>query len=459
MTHRLRSFGSVVLLALVATTLLATAQPQSPQPSAASNHVVIISLDGFRGAALADESLPVPTLRRLAARGAVAKGMRPVNPTVTWANHTSMITGVTPARHGVIFNGLLIRKPGVPPVVEPWRDKKEMVHVPTLYDVAHDRGLTTAQVDWVAIWNAPTVTWEFRERPDPRGQIAREMVGAGLVPQQAVDDFAAKNIVFRDHVWTAAAAHIIREHRPNLMMFHLLTLDSVQHRYGPGTLAATATMAHLDSQVAEIVQAVESAGLSDRTTFFIVSDHGFKTVRRQIMPNAAFLKAGLLQAVDGKITKADVYQVPEGGTALVYLTAPDPGGRLLARAKQALAGVEGIDRIVEPAEYASFGLPSPADSDQMGALFLTAKEGYAFAAGAGDQVVADAAEGGLGAHGYVSTDPDLQALFIASGRDIKPGVTLESVANIDLAPTMARLLGIDLKGVDGRVLGEILADR
>ena len=78
----------------------------------------------------------------------------------------------------------------------------------------------------MAIWNAPTVTWEFRERPDPQGAIAREMIGAGLVSQEAVENFASKNIVFRDHVWTAAAAHIIREHRPHLMMFHLLTLDS-----------------------------------------------------------------------------------------------------------------------------------------------------------------------------------------------------------------------------------------
>ena len=46
--------------------------------------------------------------------------MRPVNPTVTWPNHTTLITGVTPAKHGVLFNGLLRRDPGVPPVVEPW---------------------------------------------------------------------------------------------------------------------------------------------------------------------------------------------------------------------------------------------------------------------------------------------------------------------------------------------------
>src|ERR687898_3572032 len=99
----LRSCAISLTLALSATLVL-TAQTR-PGPEGA-NHVVLISLDGFMPAAMFDESVPLPTLRRLAAQGAVAKGMRPVNPTVTWANHTSMVTGVTPAKHGVIFNGL-----------------------------------------------------------------------------------------------------------------------------------------------------------------------------------------------------------------------------------------------------------------------------------------------------------------------------------------------------------------
>jgi predicted AlkP superfamily pyrophosphatase or phosphodiesterase len=457
MRHRLFRSVSVVLLLALSATLLLTAQTR-PGPDGA-NHVVIISLDGFMASAMVDESVPLPTLRRLAAQGATAKGMHPVNPTVTWANHTSMITGVTPAKHGVIFNGLLVRAPGVPPRVEPWRDKSEMVHAPTLYDIAYGQGLTTAQVDWVAIWNAPTITWEFAERPDPQGKIAREMIGAGLVSSEAVENFEAKSIVFRDYVWTAAAAHIIREHRPHLMMFHLLTLDSMQHRYGPGTLAATSALAYLDAQVATIVQAVEQAGLTGRTTFVIVSDHGFKTVRRQIMPNAAFLKAGLLEVTDGKVTAAQAYLMSEGGTALVYLTVPDPEGQLLARAKAALTGIEGLDKIIEPADYPSYGLPSPATSDQVGALLLTAADGYSFSTAADGEVVADAREGSLGAHGYVSTDPELQALFIASGRGIKAGVTLDSMNTIDLAPTMARLLGLELKDVDGRVLTEILTEQ
>jgi predicted AlkP superfamily pyrophosphatase or phosphodiesterase len=452
-----RSSRRAFLLAAVLFSMPAGARPA--QNDSRANHVVIISLDGFKASSLTDPTLPLPALRRLIKAGATARTMRPVNPTVTWANHTAMVTGNTPAKHGVVYNGLLVRDPGMPPRVEPWRDKKDMVRVPTLYDVAHAAGLTTAQVDWVAIWNAPTVTWEFRERPDPKGIIAAEMVRAGTVTQDDVDTFASKNIVYRDFVWTQAAAQIIREHKPNLMMFHLLTLDSTQHRYGPGTLAAQAVMAHLDSQVADIVRAIEEAGLGARTTYFVVSDHGFRTVKRQINPNVALARAGLVTVTADKTSKADAWVMSEGGTALAYLTSPDPDGRTLARMKDALTGLEGIDRIVEPSGYAAYGLPLPKESDQVGELFLTAKDGYAFTAAVGDRLVNDAVDGSLGAHGYVNTDPELGAIFIASGRGIRPGVTLDAVSNLDLAPTIARLLGVRLENTDGKPLTEILSLR
>ncbi len=334
--------------------------PLAPQTPGAARHIVLISLDGFPSWALDDPYLPVPTLRRLAARGAVARGMRPVNPTVTWPNHTTLITGVTPAKHGVLFNGLLKRDPGVPPRVEPWLPRDEMVRVKTLYDLVHARGLTTAQVDWVAIMAAPTVTWEFPERPSPDGAIAQELVKAGVLSQAELETFATRNIIWRDHIWTEAAAHIITRHKPNLMMYHLLNLDSTQHRYGPRTPAAMTTMALLDTQVARIVGAVEQAGLTPNTTFVVVSDHGFRLVKRQIRLNAAFMKAGLLKVQDGKILQSDAYVVPEGGSAIVYLTVPDPTGDLLARARKAITGVEGIDAIIEPADYARYGLPLPS---------------------------------------------------------------------------------------------------
>ena len=453
--HRLLTgFGLVLVLSVT----LGLSPQTVPAPGVA-RHIVLISLDGFPSWALDDPYLPVPTLRRLAARGAVARGMRPANPTVTWPNHTTLITGVTPAKHGVLFNGLLRRDPGVPPVVEPWLPRDQMVRVKTLYDIVHARGLTTAQVDWVAIQAAPTVTWEFPERPAPDGRVAQELVKAGVLSQAELETFATRNIIWRDYIWTEAAAHIIRQHKPNLMMYHLLNLDSTQHRYGPRTPAAITTMAHLDAQVAEIVNAVEQAGLTSRTTFFVVSDHGFKQVKRQIRLNVALAKAGLLKVQDGKVLQCEAYVVPEGGSALVYVTVPDADGTVLARVRDAIAGIEGIDAVIETGDYARYGLPLPGANNQMGVLFITPKDGYAFAAPAEGDVVIDATEGSLGAHGYPSTDPDLSALFIASGVGITPGVKLDVIDNVDLAPTMAELLGLSLGDIDGRVLKEILSPR
>jgi arylsulfatase A-like enzyme len=69
------------------------------------------------------------------------------------------------------------------------------------------------------------------------------------------------------------------------------------------------------------------------------------------------------------------------------------------------------------------------------------------------------AEVTTGAHGYLSTEPKMNALFVASGAGIVPGARLEAVENVDVTPTAARLLGVPAPGVSGRVLAEILTER
>jgi predicted AlkP superfamily pyrophosphatase or phosphodiesterase len=92
----------------------------------------------------------------------------------------------------------------------------------------------------------------------------------------------------------------------------------------------------------------------------------------------------------------------------------------------------------------------------MGALMLTAKDGYAFTADAAEPAVVDAALGSFGSHGYVASDPDLQALFIVHGRGIKPGVKLDAVSNLNLAPTIARLLNLQMPDAKEKALVEVL---
>ena len=52
----------------------------------------------------------------------------------------------------------------------------------------------------------------------------------------------------------------------------------------------------------------------------------------------------------------------------------------------------------------------------------------------------------------------MHATFVAAGAGIKPGVQLDLIQNVDVAPTIARLMGLALKDVDGRVLDEILVE-
>src|SRR5690242_6068826 len=63
--------------------------------------IVVISLDGFPAYALDYPCLPIPTLRMLARDGVAAASMQPVNPTVTWPNHTALVTGVDASKHHV----------------------------------------------------------------------------------------------------------------------------------------------------------------------------------------------------------------------------------------------------------------------------------------------------------------------------------------------------------------------
>lgn len=449
----------LLLAAYAATDPASTASARAVQRSreaAAPRAVVLISLDGFPASALDDPQLPAPTLRGLMAAGARAGAMTGVNPAVTWPTHTTFVTGVAPDRHGVLFNGMLTRTPGALPKVEPWRDKAEMVRVKTVYDAAHEAGLTTAQVDWVAIHKPGTITWAFEERPDPSGAIARELVAAGHVTPEQISGFAKLNIVARDQIWTTAAVHVIERHQPHLLLLHLLTLDSTHHRYGPGTPAANAAIGFLDSQLARVVQAVRRSPMAERTTIIVVSDHGFKTATRNVRPNAMLRSAGLLTTdAAGKITGGDAFVISEGGTALVYVLGTDRDA-LVARMRQLFRGAPGIARVVEPAEYAALGYPAPEQNRQMGQLVLVAADGHSFSGSAEGPAVVDNAQP-AGFHGALNSEAAMDAIFVAAGHGIRPGARIDRVSALQVAPTIAALLDLTLPGATGAPIDAILS--
>jgi predicted AlkP superfamily pyrophosphatase or phosphodiesterase len=449
-----------LLSLLLLTSVCLTQRAAAEEVPAKDRLVVLLSLDGFPAWLWKDPSMPIPNLRRLAAEGAVGEAMTVSNPSITWINHTTMVTGVSPRSHGVLFNGLLVRQgPTLPPKIEQWAARDRMVFAPTLYDRAFAAGLTTAEVDWVAITKAPTIHWSFPELPDPEGAVEKELQTSKHLWEPGlgvIEGTRSRNIAWKDLQWTQAAVHIVREHRPNLLLFHLLSTDASNHSYGPGSTGSYVAYGYLDQLVGRFLEGVREAGLLDRTTIMVATDHGFKKVAKVAFPNVALRKAGLLETVGARVTKADAWVQAQGGMAFAYVCDPARKAELLPRLREVLSNLEGVDRVLDGSEGPGLGMPTPEQNAGMGDLILFAKKGYAFQLPAtGEHETADST-GYLGTHGYPASDPELDGILIASGYGIRKGVTLNRVSNLDVTPTLSRLLGVESPGKEGRVLEEFL---
>jgi hypothetical protein len=165
--------------------------------------VVLITIDGFPAPALKDPPLPMPTLQRLIANGTHADAMIPINPTVTWPNHTTLITGVDAAVHHVMANGEIeFPTPDAGPAVKPWVPRDELVNGRTVYFALAKKGMTTGQVDWVAIYGAKNVRWQFGEKPEVGSVIMQDLMAKGVLTQDQVEHFDSSAPAWRDEMWT-----------------------------------------------------------------------------------------------------------------------------------------------------------------------------------------------------------------------------------------------------------------
>lgn len=453
MVSHLKSGLRIVLPAVLFVAPLRAAAP------ATNHHVILLTIDALAASYLSDPEASLPTLRKLAAEGAVAEGLRVSNPSVTWPNHTTLVTGVHPDKHSVLFNGILVRSgPGESVKLEGECSQRELVAVPTVYDAVHQAGFRTANINWPCTSGARTLHDNFPDVPNalthttPRLRL--ELIRAGILGSDSDAAFRAGGAVRGDEVWKAAAVHLMRTRPPNFLLLHLLITDTVQHQHGPHSTAAYTAVALADAHVADVLRALDETGLRERTTIFVTSDHGFDQPKKIICPNIVFRKAGLFRPAPNRRAQA----VSQGGTAFVYLTNPATQAADRAKVIALLRGHEGIAQVIEPMDYPALHLPDPAQNPQMGDLVLVPQAGYAFANEAFEDEAITELTITAGSHGYLASNPRMNGVFIAAGRGIKAGVKLGLVDNRDVAPTIAELFGQKLSGADGKALREILSD-
>ena len=429
---------------------------------AQSNHVILITVDGLAAYHLFDESLEIPNLRQLIAQGTMAESSETVFPSVTHPSHTTLVTGRLPIEHGVLNNNMRNRATGEAYHVTN-KKRAESVKVPTLFDIAKKQGLKTAAFFWpetksdAAIdFNMPEVL-DVKNRPGPQAfdspfftELRQANVPADLY-ERYYDDVQLQGV--SDVALAEAAAYAIQKHQPQFLAIHFLATDKAQHEYGPAHYLAKAAITHVDRCIGILRAAVKSGGLGDRTTFAVAADHGFASVYQEMNLHPLFKDAGLLDRLTLHPDKWVLH------VELNNTFRPETDAARLDQLLKTAASLAGINRVIASAEYPAYGLPRYEDDPHMrGQYMIVANiDQHLILDPASSSMVPRPSKNPYHGHGYLPSHPRMYPALILSGRGIGKGKQLGHVHNLDVAPTIAHLLGLKVQGMPGRILKEALS--
>jgi predicted AlkP superfamily pyrophosphatase or phosphodiesterase len=422
----------LLLLLLVICVIAAQARQQdAPKREAEvrkppiSSHVILIVIEGLRSdfvTGAESKRLNIPTIQALRSRGSYAVGIESVFPTQSVPAYASMITGSLPADHG-LTSDYSFDQESASISVEPHKLAGE-IKIETIFDLARRANLVTAAVGFPGAAGAPIMF----NQPD----------------------------VAADFVKAAAAAEIIERHCPNLLMVNFTSFDEAQRRYGLLSGESIKAMEAIDDFVKKIIDAAEKFEMAEEATFILVSDSGSSKIEKEFNPNVLLAKKGWLTSDgQGRVTSWLAVAQSFGGSAAVFVK--DPKDEKFIRevetffTQQAEKPDSPIWRIITRREATKLG------ADPRVALYLDAAPLYAITAKTTGSPITNLSKGADRAvRGYAPSRVEMRALFVIAGKGIKSGAQTPYARLIDVAPTVARLLGLEMKTARGRVISEVL---
>lgn len=219
-----RAIRRLLCLCMLVVACAASAQPRV-------QHVVIVSMDGARPDMVQKSRMPV--LHRMAQRGAYSWKAQTIFPSITLVSHTSMLTGVGPAKHHVDWND--------------WEPARGVVKVPTVFAVAKKAGLSTALF-------AGKEKFKHLNQPGTVDKFWWESTDAPKIGAQA--------------------AEYIRQAKPNLIFVHFPDPDAAGHKYGWCSTEQQAALAACDQGIARLIEGIRKAGIASNTVMIVTADHG-----------------------------------------------------------------------------------------------------------------------------------------------------------------------------------------
>lgn len=421
-----------------------------------AKHVVLITIDGLRPEFYLDPSWGMVNLNIMKKEGVYAIGANSVFPSLTLPAHTSIVTGVAPAKHGIYYNAPFSPRR----TSDEWFWYFNAIKSPTLWEALHKAGMHTASVNWPVTvgapidYNVPVIKKKGITQLEatipyctPKGlldEIQKEATG-----KLNNTDFSIQNdYIVQDQTMARIGAYLIREYKPNFITIHLSAVDHFEHSEGRDGKLVRLAVSGVDREIRTIIESIERAGIKDNTTIIVTGDHGHVNTDTLIAPNVWLSKAGLITDLKKDNWKAQFK--PAGGAAFLHLK--DPSDSItIHKVMDIISNLPGNEKnlfqIINKEQLIQIG------ADPHAALALTANKGFAFSG----SLTGDVFQPTHGAtHGYFPDFREIQTGFVASGAGIQQGKVINEMNLIDIAPMVSSLLNINFPTADGHLIREVL---
>ena len=364
--------------------------------------VIVLSWDGMR------HDFPdlgtYPGLQKLEKQGIRAEALIPVYPSNTFPGHLTLATGAEPEVHGIVDNKFLDRKKGS----YSYGGDARWIDAEPIWIAAERQGIRSAIYFWVG------------SATDWRGQASTYRVTPfdGNIPEA---DKVNKIIAWLD----LAAAE-----RPQLIMSYWRGADAVAHKYGPNHNKVSEVIGTQDKQLRRLLNAIDARRLWHRTTLILVSDHGMTEVYKSAEIKTALADSGISSRVFGGSSLQHVFVDDAAHIDAVY--------ELLSKQPNVKA-------------YRGNNLPDRfhfAHPDRTGDIIVTVEPPFTLnrpesLKDKAIKIISRLSGRSKGGHGYNPRLADMQGIFYAMGRGVDANKSLGKVYQLDVAPTIANLLGIN----------------
>jgi ectonucleotide pyrophosphatase/phosphodiesterase family protein 5 len=374
-------------------------------------YVLLVSFDGFRWDYL-DRGI-TPNLEQLYTEGVRALSFQPAFPSKTFPNHISIITGMYPANHGIIFNSFsnpFTHEHYSLSLREEVRNKKWYLGEP-FWVTAKRNGIRTASFYWPASSIKDSIY-----SPD-----VYKLYDGSIKYNTRVDSVVS---------WF----NLPQNKRPHFVTLYFSETDTYGHRYGPNSKEVNKAIAHLDQVTGYLIKQLKKINMYDSVNIIILSDHGMTDISKDKIINVENVlkehKVDFSNSGPVMMIKPEQNEIKE-----VYSLLKSKANHFKVYLRE------------EMPEYFHF-----KDNPFIYPIILVADLGWSLVDNKSIKMYTDPNGDNKGNHGYDNHELDMHGIFLAHGPAFKKGYRTGTVWNIDVYPLMCKILNIvPRSNIDGKL--------